>query len=245
MSIFDAKYSESDDKKPANFTQFKQGGAIPNAISERHVACVFLLDVSGSMMQNDAIGKLNKGMVDFGKHMLNDGRVANVVDTAIVTFGNDVKVVQDWMPVSEMTAPVLTAKGNTPLGKALRKALEMIEDRKKVYKATGTPYYRPWIFCVTDGVPTDDWKDAAKKLKEAEDDKKVIARCVCVENDPNFSRAEIRQIFDPSRILKLEGLDFSGLFEFVSNSLSAVSKSNPSTDKTISVEVPRTLTMDI
>ena len=216
---------ESD--KPNAFEEFAQRASLPKAISERHVACVFLLDVSGSMHRSDAIIRLNEGMMRFKEHMQSDSRTADVVDVAIVTFGDKVTVLQDFIPVSEMSVPTLTAYGQTPLGEALIKGMELVNKRKEVYKATGTPYFRPWIFCLTDGVPTDDWRDAASKLKQAEDERKVLAWCVCIENDPNFTKDEIKQVFNPKYIKLLENLDFEGLFEFVSNSLTAVSQSTP------------------
>ncbi|MCL2754916.1 MAG: VWA domain-containing protein [Oscillospiraceae bacterium] len=217
--------------------------ALPKAISERHVACVFLLDISGSMNQRDAIGKLNKGITAFCDHMKTDPRTADVVDAAIVTFGGDVRVVQNFIPVSEMKVPQLAAAGATPFGEALKLGLEMVAKRKEVYSLAGTPYYRPWIFCITDGTPTDDWESASHSLKQAENAKKVLGYCVCVENEQEYSKKEVFQIFNHERILTLENLDFTGLFEFVSNSLAAVSQSNPNSEHTVSVAAPRTLTM--
>lgn len=250
MGIFDTSFSDEAKKmaiesdRPNSFAAFTQNTAIPKAISERHVACVFLLDVSGSMHRGDAITKLNEGMTRFKEYMQSDSRIADVVDVAVISFGSAVTVMQDFIPVSEMNVPILTANGQTPLGEALNKGLELVNNRKEVYKATGTPYFRPWIFCITDGCPTDDWHDAAIKLKQAEDSNRVIARCVCIENDPNFSKAEIKQIFNPNRILKLENLDFNGLFEFVSNSLTAVSQSIPGETK-VNVPVPNTISIEI
>lgn len=250
MGLFDTNFTEEEKKmaieadKPDVFAQFTQKTSLPKAISERHVACVFLLDVSGSMHRGNAIVKLNEGIQNFKKYMQNDERIADMVDAAIISFGSTVTVLQDFRPVSEMEVPVLTANGQTPLGEALKKGLELVNKRKEIYKLTGTPYFRPWIFCITDGTPTDDWHDAATELKEAETANKVIARCVCIENDPNFSKDEIKQIFDAKRILKLENLDFEGLFEFVSNSLTAVSQSTPGETK-INVSVPNTISMEI
>ncbi|MCL1831839.1 MAG: VWA domain-containing protein [Oscillospiraceae bacterium] len=233
MSVFE---------KPSNFTA-PISPALPKAISERHVACVFLLDISGSMNQKDAIGKLNTGLRAFRDHMRTDPRTADVVDAAIVTFGGDVRVVENFQPVSEMKVPTLLAAGATPFGEALKLGLEMVTKRKEVYSLAGTPYYRPWIFCITDGTPTDDWETAAHALKKAEAEKKVLGYCVCVENEQDYSKKEIFDIFNHERILSLDGLDFSGLFEFVSNSLAAVSQSNPNSEKMVSVAAPHTLTM--
>ena len=246
MGIFDTSFTADqqqaiDSDRPNN--PFAGSVSIPKAISERHVACVFLLDVSGSMNRQDAIGKLNEGMIRFKEYMQNDSKISNVVDVAVVTFGQTVSVIQDFIPVSELNLPVLKANGQTPLGEALKKGIELIDRRKEVYKATGTPYFRPWLFCLTDGIPTDDWHDAASKLKQIEDAKGVLAWCVCIENDTNFKKDDIKQIFNPKRIGKLENLDFNGLFEFVSNSLTAVSQSTPG-ETTFSAEVPRTLSFE-
>ena len=175
MGIFDTNFTEEEKRKalesdrPNPFNNTAK--SIPKAISERHVACVFLLDVSGSMVRGDAITKLNEGMVKFKQYMQSDSRIADVVDISIVTLGSKVEVIQDFIPVSEMVVPVLKANGQTPLGEALCKGLDLVTRRKEIYKQTGTPYFRPWIFCITDGCPTDDWHDAAQKLKEAEDAK--------------------------------------------------------------------------
>jgi uncharacterized protein YegL len=49
---------------------------------------------------------------------------------------------------------------------ALNRALELIRDKVELYKVEGIPYYRPVIFLITDGHPTDDWQSAANTLKE-------------------------------------------------------------------------------
>ena len=242
MSLFDTNYRQDEPDSPPQPThaRFGQASQIPKAISERHVACVFLLDISGSMNTNDAIGKLNKGIASFCEHMQNDPKTADVVDVAVVTFGTKVEVAHGFRPVSEMDVPTLVANGVTPLGEALKKALELIDERKNVYKQSGTPYYRPWVFCITDGAPTDDYSDAATKLKEEENNRRLLGYCVYVGS--GNAPSDVKQIFNNSRIFKLDGLDFSGLFEFVSNSLTAVSQSNPNSES-INVEIPRTITL--
>lgn len=222
-----AKQRAPESDRHDAFEGFAQGVSLPKAISERHVACVFLLDVSGSMNENNAISELHKGMLKIKECM---SRIADIADVAIVTFGAKVTVLQDFIPVSEMSVPELTELkpyGPTPLGPALIKGIELVNKRKEVYKATGTPYFRPWIFCLTDGEPNGELGDAARELRVAEDEKRVLAHCVCIENGSSYSKEKIKQIFKPNRIYGLKNLDFEGLFEFVSNSLVAVSQSTP------------------
>lgn len=210
--------------------------------TERHVACVFLLDASGSMDANDAIGKLNEGLRVFrDQTIMNpefDEHTKACIDVAIVSFGATVQLLQDFIPVSEMIPPTLTAHGGTPLGAALNKALDMVGEQKAKYNTLGTPYFRPWIFVITDGEPNDSYADAVQRLKQVERDKGVLGYCVGVEN---FNRNKMVEIFNPNRVFELKNLNFPALFEFVSNSLGAVRESDPNGGGMVDVEAPKDL----
>ena len=211
-------------------------------ITERHVACVFLLDTSGSMTSNDAIGKLNEGLRVFKEQTINDSsfdeHTKACIDVALVSFGPDVKIQQDFTPVSNMIPPTLTAYGGTPMGAAIDKALDMITERKAQYNELGTPYYRPWIFCITDGGPNDSYEMAAQRLKEMEAATKVLGYCVGVAN---FDRRTMTSIFNTERIFELENLNFPALFKFVSSSLATVRNSDPNGGRSVAVPAPSDL----
>lgn len=207
--------------------------------TEKHVACVFLLDTSSSMNCNGAIDQLNAGLKAFKEQTLNsmDSRAKACIDVAVVTFDSSVKVVQEFTPVEDMCVDELQAYGQTVMGAALETGMDMITQQKNVYSYAGTPYFRPWIFCITDGGPNDDYREAAERLRWMEENKKVVAYCVGVEN---FRVDIMRQIFNPDNIFGLKDCDFTGLFRFVSSSLAAV---RTSTDETASIDVEAPATM--
>ena len=157
------------------------------------------------------------------------------IDVALVSFGPDVQVQQGFTAVSEMIPPTLTANGGTPMGAAIDKALDMIAEQKAKYNQYGTPYYRPWIFCITDGGPNDSYATAAQRLKEMEDATKVLGYCVGVAN---FDRHTMASIFNPERIFELDNLNFPALFKFVSSSLATVRNSDPNGGRSVAVEAP-------
>ena len=231
MAIFQKPFSGS------HMIEEGSSGTALQLISERHVACVFLLDTSASMEDGDAIGQLNDGIKAF-KNQTMDAHTKACIDVAMITFGGDVNVVQDFCPASEMSVPTLTADGDTPMGEALNLALDMIAEQKEKYNTYGTPYFRPWVFCITDGEPTDDYAQAAERLNQLERATKVLGYCTGVRG---FNKQKMKEIFNAERIYELDNCDFTSLFQFVSSSLAAVRNSDPDGGRTIDVEAPHTL----
>ena len=105
------------------------------------------------------------------------------------------------------------------MGKAIELALDLIEDRKAIYRNNGIQYYRPWIFLITDGAPTDQWSLAAQRVKQAEAENRVLFFSVGVQG---ADMEKLKQISNNPPVL-LNGLDFRELFQWLSNSMKRVS----------------------
>jgi uncharacterized protein YegL len=191
---------------------------------EPRCPCILLLDTSGSMSEGNRIGSLNTGLKSFRDSLMADNLASLRVEVAIITFGSEVKSVQDFTTVNHFNPPNLVASGSTPMGAAINLALDKLQGRKKEYKKNGVAYYRPWIFLITDGEPTDDCQAAAKRMQEASDRKSVTFFAVGVE-DANMQM--LKQISPKQRApLKLKGLKFGDMFEWLSTSLTSTSHSS-------------------
>ena len=135
-----------------------------------------------------------------------DPLAAKRVEVAIVTFG-PVKVETDFTTIQNFFAPTLSTNSDTPMGAAIEKALEILRDRKESYKSNGISYYRPWVFLITDGGPTDSVVRAS--LREGENSRSFMFFAVGVEG-ARFDTLKSISVREP---LKLKGLQFRELFQ--------------------------------
>lgn len=192
---------------------------------EPRVPCVLLLDVSGSMAGNP-IKELNDGLTLYKDEVMADGLAAKRVEIAIVTFGGAVETKVCFTTAPGFVPPTLEASGATPMGEAILRGVEMVTARKAEYRANGISFYRPWIFMITDGGPTDEWQSAATKVREGETAKNFAFFAVGTDG-ANF---DTLSKISPREPLHLKGLRFRDLFKWLSNSQSSVSRSTPGQD---------------
>lgn len=186
---------------------------------EPRCPCVLLLDTSGSML-GQPIAELNAGLAAFKTELAADSLAVKRVEVAVITFGP--VAVQNPFQTSDVFQPKrLQAEGDTPMGAAIIEAIYLVEERKKVYQTSGIAYYRPWIFLITDGAPTDDWHQAASLLREGVEKKKFAFFAVAVEGADMATLARL----SPRQPARLDGLKFRELFKWLSNSLGTVSRS--------------------
>ena len=188
---------------------------------EPRCPCLLLLDTSGSMA-GEPITELNEGLHEFYNELQTDSLAIKRVEVALLTFG-PVRVISDFNTAECFFDPQLTAEGDTPMGEAIRKGIELIRNRKDQYRANGISFYRPWIFLITDGAPTDEWQSAAAMVREGEQNKAFAFFAIGVQKADMKILRQI-SVRDPVR---LQGLKFREFFQWLSNSMKSASRSNP------------------
>lgn len=205
---------EGDDQEPFAAVEFADN-------PEPRVPCVLLLDTSASM-QGEAIAELNAGLRRFMDEVAEDGLAHKRVDLCVMSFG-PLKIELPFGMVPVGLALDLKADGNTPMGAAIVRAAALVEARKREYRANRLAYFRPWIFLITDGAPTDDCTRAAEVVSAGEAGGRFSFYAVGVEQASMETLATI-SVRTP---LRLRGLAFRELFAWLSNSMSSMVHSRP------------------
>jgi uncharacterized protein YegL len=114
------------------------------------------------------------------------------------------------------------------MGEGVLKAMALVDERKAAYKRNGVDYYRPWVFLLTDGEPqgepSERFDEARQRVYAAEKAKQVAFFAVGVEGANMERLAQLT----PRAPARLVGLDFAGMFVWLSKSAQAVSHSETS-----------------
>src|SRR5262249_46750175 len=84
---------------------------------------------------------------------------------SVITFGREAQQVVPLTELVEFHAPALRVRTGTALGGALQVLMSSLD--RDVQKTTEGRKgdYRPLVFLLTDGQPTDDWEPHADLIK--------------------------------------------------------------------------------
>ena len=200
--------------------------------TDERCAVVLVLDRSASM-NGEPVRELNEALLKFKSNLMEDATVARKVDIAMNEFNNlalyhPFKNAETWQP------PTIEPAGGTCLSYALNVAMDAVTQRKDEYRMNGISYHRPWILLLTDGYPEHDSEDeltaVGRRLREAHD-RRQCNLFVVTCGDANESAISLlrEKITPPNRPpKKTKATNFSELFDWLSNSMTTVSRSSPS-----------------
>ena len=209
------------------------------APGEPHLACVLLLDTSNSM-SGYAIDSLNDAINNFKAQTSMDPMAMKRVDVAIIQFNDTASVVQEFVPISAMKPVNLVAGGLTAMGAGINLAIDKLKERNQLYASLGTPCFKPWIFMITDGEPygepNDVFEQAVKRIKQEEGKGthgKLKFFALGVEGYNKEVLFKMLSHQPNPRVMELRDLDFSTIFDWMAQSMVAISVSRVGDEATL------------
>ena len=125
-----------------------------------------------------------------------------------------------------LSLPQFQANGATPLGEAILKSIQLMEERVADYRAHGIPNYIGWQFVLSDGASTDDIEPAIRAVRRGEQNRSFVFFAVGVDGADMNELARFSAVRPPLYLKNTA--TFSQLFLWLSASLKSVSRSSPS-----------------
>jgi uncharacterized protein YegL len=192
--------------------------------SARSLPVILLADVSGSMSAQGKIDALNSAVADMIASFAEEDEGRVEIRVAIITFGHGkARVHKPLQPASQVTWQNMEAKGRTPMGAAFEMAFQMLEDRQQVPSRA----YAPTLVLISDGQPTDEWKEPLERLLSSERASKAARFAMAIGDDADV--AMLREFLASSSnevFMAHEAREIKKFFRWVTMSVTFRSRSN-------------------
>ena len=201
----------------------------------RRLPVYLLLDTSGSMY-GEPIEAVKNGVQTLISTLRSDPYALETAYISIITFNSSA---QQDVPLTELSAfqqPNITAGGCTALGEALQLLSQKIKTEVTKTAAEVKGDWRPLVFIMTDGEPTDSITAGLAAFKQQKCG--IVVACAAGQGANTNTLKQITE-----NVVQLDTADsatIKAFFKWVSASISTSSKSveDTATEKTSMSELP-------
>ena len=199
----------------------------------RRLPVYLLVDVSGSM-HGEPIESVKNGLQMLVSALRKDPQALETAYLSVITFGSSAQQIIPLTELASFQIPEINASGCTVLGEALKLVCKCRDNEVTKTTAETKGDWRPMVFILTDGVPTDDPTDGIAEFRS-----KKWGASVCCAAGPGADKSLLDKI-TPECVVELATAaqaSLSAFFKWVTASIASTSKSiNESGTSTESID---------
>lgn len=201
----------------------------------RRLPVYLVLDTSGSMT-GEPIEAVKNGLSTLLTALRSDPHALETAYLSVITFDSDANQIVPLTDLASFQEPTLTAQGTTSLGEALTLLANCIDREVKKSSPEQKGDWKPLVFFMTDGQPTDDWQRGLNDFKTRKTG--MVVACAA---GSGADTTVLKQITD--NVVMLDTADkatIAAYFKWVSSSITTSSKKveNAGVESTSLSELP-------
>lgn len=185
----------------------------------RRLPVYLLLDTSGSM-SGEPIEAVKNGVQVLISTLRQDPYALETAYLSVITFDSSARQVVPLSELSVFQMPDIKATGTTSLGEALALLAQKIDSEVQKTTPDTKGDWKPLVFLMTDGMPTDDYKRGLTELKKRKTG--MIVACAAGQGIDTKTLQQITEV-----VVQLDTADSSTIkafFKWVSASISTGSQ---------------------
>jgi uncharacterized protein YegL len=172
----------------------------------RRLPVYLLLDTSGSM-SGEPIEAVKNGVQIMISSLRQNPQAIETAFLSVITFDSNAQQIIPLTDLASFQMVDIRATGTTALGEALKLVANKIENEVQETTMEQKGDWKPLVFIMTDGIPTDDWQGGLREFKKS----KVSFTVACAAGSGADTKI-LKQITD--NVVSLDNVDSASIGKF-------------------------------
>ena len=189
----------------------------------RRLPIYLVIDNSESMV-GEPLDAVNQGLLQLISELRKEPMAVETARISVISFSNRARQIIPLTDIARFAPPTLSVGPGTSLGAAFELLGQSVKNDVRKSTTSQKGDWKPIVFLLTDGLPTDDWQVGFSRFEKLIDKSEVNIIAIGCGEDADLG---ILKIITPN-VLVMKNMspgDFAAFFKWVSASVTTASVS--------------------